>query len=292
MGAVVEFSARQLAEALPCVKPEDNKYTRGKLMIVAGSARYPGAACLAACASQRAGAGYTQVVCAPESVSVVQACRPSLVASSWDGLRVADLPQSKPGKPAACVVGPGFDPQDSAQGKLALSVVRNVQAPVLVDGGALSAFASAEGREIGALRKEAGLATVLTPHGGEAARLAKSARVDDLFPVELAASLAQAYACVVVLKGPDTFVSDGVRTAVVTCGTPALAKAGTGDVLAGVAGALLAQAVEPFGAAVLAAHLHARAGVCAEDRMPALCVVPEDVIEAIPLAVSELIDLR
>lgn len=292
MGCVVEYSAERLAAALPQVKEADNKYTRGKLTIVAGSTKYPGAACLAACASQRAGAGYTQVLCAPESVSVVQACRSSLVALSWEGLRAHDLPVHKAEKPAACVVGPGFDAHDSAQQTLALRVARYAQAPVLVDGGALTAFASAEGREIGAQRKEAGLATVLTPHGGEAARLAKAARIEELPAPELAAALARAYSCIVVLKGPSTYVSDGERVVAVTCGTPALAKAGTGDVLAGAIGALLAQAVDAFDAAVLGAHLHARAGALVEERMPALCVIPEDVIEELPAAIAELACLR
>lgn len=288
MEKIIEYSRQELAAALPPLSPDANKYSRGKLVVVAGSARYPGAACLAACAAQRAGAGYVQVMCDPRSVPVVQACRSSLVAMSWEGLRASDLPSAKPGRPAACVVGPGFDGVDNAQRELSLKVARLAQAPALVDGGALSAFASAEGRMIGESRAAEGLATVLTPHAGEAARLAKAARIEGLVEGELASALARAYRCIVVLKGPDTFVSDGERTALVACGTPALAKAGTGDVLAGIAGALLAQGAPAFEASVLAAHLHAQAGCACEGRMPARCVVPEDVIEAIPAAIANL----
>ncbi len=283
------YSEDTLRTLIPQLDAQANKYTRGKLTLVAGSARYPGAACLAAGAAQRAGAGYVEVLCAPEAVSIVRGYRPSLVVRSWEDAQAALSVESTPDKPAALVVGPGFDGFYPLQRKLALKALRAAKAPALVDGGALSALASAEGREVMRAREGAGLITVLTPHGGEAARLRKAARIEELPACEEAVRLAQAYAGIVVLKGPDTFISDGARLAVVTCGTPALAKAGTGDVLAGVAGALMAQGLEAFDACVLAAELHARAALACSSGMPALCVIPEDVIEAIPAAVGALL---
>ena len=91
-----------------------------------------------------------------------------------------------------------------------------------------------------------------------------------------------------MVKGPDTFVSDGEDTVCVSEGTSALAKAGTGDVLAGALGALLAQGLDPFDAAVLAVTLHARAGRIAADRLGSISVIAEDVVEALPLAIRSL----
>lgn len=165
------------------------------------------------------------------------------------------------------------------------------ETPLLVDGGALAALATGEGRARAAARAAQGRALVLTPHGGEAARLARAARLDRgdaADPVRLAPALAAAYGAVCVLKGPDTHVSDGARTVLVDRGTAALAKAGTGDVLAGVVGALLAQGLSPLDAAVLGATLHAEAGRVAEERATAIGAIPEDVLDALPAAIRRL----
>lgn len=291
------YAEDELRTLMPRLALDANKYTRGKLVLAAGSAAYPGAACLAAFAAQRAGAGYVEVVCAPESVGVVQGARPSLVVRSWDAFDPAAL-TADTRHPRACVVGPGFEGNDAWQRSLVLRVVDAAEAPVLVDGGALSALASAEGLAYAHRRATCGRALVLTPHGGEAARLARAARVEPpatpadaasasvpgvaLTSAVFARDLARAYRCIVALKGPDTFVSDGTVVAAVTEGTAVLAKAGTGDVLAGVIGSLLAQGVDPFGAAVLGATLHARAGCAAAARVGEVSVVPEDVIDALP----------
>ena len=93
-----------------------------------------------------------------------------------------------------------------------------------------------------------------------------------------------------VLKGPQTFVSDGGRTEMLDAGTPALAKAGTGDVLAGMVGALLAQGLDAFDASCLAVYLHGRAGACAAERFTEISVCAEDVVEFISAAIKLLMD--
>ena len=87
---------------------DDNKYTRGKLVVVAGSARYPGAAVLAARAGQRMGAGYTEVVTAREAIDVVRIASPSLVVRPLDEWQPKDLPSSSEDKPLAVCIGLGF----------------------------------------------------------------------------------------------------------------------------------------------------------------------------------------
>ena len=95
-----------------------------------------------------------------------------------------------------------------------------------------------------------------------------------------------------LVKGPKSFISDGEIVAVMGEGTPALAKAGTGDVLAGMIGALLAQGLASFDACVLAATLHARAGRLAASELTERCVVAEDLPRYLPLVVRELEALR
>ena len=258
-----------------------NKYTRGKLTVVAGSARYPGAAVLAARASQRMGAGYTEVITAQEGVDIVRLASPSLVVRAFSDWNAKDLPISKEGKPCAVCVGPGFV-NDAESAAMVLRVLKQAHCPVIVDGGGLAALGAAKAAGRLAKRAERGFATVITPHGGEAARLARphGLSIDD--SAQLAAGLSRALHAIVVLKGPDTYVADADRVEVMSEGTPALAKAGTGDVLAGMIGALLAQGVEPFDAALAGSLFHARAGKAAAERLTDIAVCAEDVIEAIP----------
>ena len=258
-----------------------NKYSRGKLTLVAGSARYPGAAVLAARAGQRMGAGYTEVVTAREAVDVVRMASPSLVVRSLEGWSPKDLPASRDGRPCAVCVGPGFV-GDERDADLVARVLKRAFCPVLVDGGGLAGLGLPKALGQLARRAERGLATVVTPHGGEAARLAGVLGLAEKDPGQLASDLSGALHAIVVLKGPDTYVADGPHVRAMREGTPALAKAGTGDVLAGMIAALLAQGIEPIDAALLGAQLHARAGAAAAARLTDIAVAAEDVVEAIP----------
>lgn len=297
---------RQLAALLPWPAPDANKYTRGKLVLVAGSAAFPGAACLAAAAGERAGAGYTEVYCAGKAMITVRASRPSLVVRDWRGwhpgraLRgtsspAPGTPGGRPGHPEACVIGCGMDAADASCTALVMETVRAFAGPLLVDGGALGLLACETGLRLARERAEEGLPLVLTPHGGEAARLARAAGVgpepgdpspSPLPAADLAQQLARAFHAVVALKGPDTYIADADGTVeVMDRGTAALAKAGTGDVLAGIVGALLAQRLAPRDAAALGCALHAEAGRIAADALTAICASAEDVVEALPGAI-------
>lgn len=285
-----ERTAAQLAALLPFPAPDANKYTRGKLTLVAGSAAYPGAACLAAAGAQRAGAGYTEVFCAGKSMITVRAWRPSLVVRDWHTWQPAQLPAPKPGHPVACVVGCGFDAQDRTQEPLLMQTLRAFPGPVLVDGGALGILASSTGLRLAKERAETGQPLVLTPHGGEAARLAKAARLPHFEePQQLAAALAATYQATVALKGPTTYIATPEGTVEpMTRGTAALAKAGTGDVLAGIIGALLAQGLTPADAAALGTALHAEAGKAAAKDLTEISVEAEDIPAYLPQAIKEI----
>lgn len=273
---------------VPIPQPDAHKYSRGKAVVVAGSSPYPGAACLSSCATQLAGAGYTQVFTSKRNKALVQLFRPSLVVKSFASF---DPAQALPaGNTGAFVVGPGFDSSDTEAESIARRVLKQVQAPVLVDGGALAFLAAPKMRKVLRRRFEHGYVTVLTPHQGEAARLAAPFGLDlSAMPREEAAySLALAYGAVVVLKGPNTVIASAERNRVVTDGTAALAKAGTGDVLAGVIGGFLAQGIDAFDAAHLGVYVHAQAGNIAAERKGIVSVCAEDVLDAVPEALKRI----
>lgn len=281
-----EYAGGELAGLLPVPARDANKYSRGKLVALVGSARYPGAACLAAAASQRMGAGYTEVITHPAAVGIVRAWRPSLVVRSQEDWSGDGLASSRPKAPLAYLVGCGFDAAAEETEALTQAVLE-AAAPVLVDGGALSALASEGGRLLLRQRFVRGWSTVATPHGGEAARLARALDLPVGDPARLARALSLAFGVTVALKGPETFVSDGEQVVRIGEGTPALAKAGTGDVLAGMIGALLAQGMGALDAAVLGVALHARAGRAAERALTSISATAEDVLDAIPAAIRE-----
>ncbi|WP_302964375.1 NAD(P)H-hydrate dehydratase [uncultured Adlercreutzia sp.] len=283
-----------LAALLPWPDARANKYTRGKLSLVAGAAAYPGAACLAGTAAERAGAGYTEVFCAGKSLLAVRAFRPSLVARDWREWHPARQETPRAGHPAACVIGCGFD-GSAPQRELVAETVRAAAGPVLVDGGGLGLIADETGQRLARERAERGTgALVLTPHGGEAARLARGAGLEGVPEgPELACALAQAYCALVVLKGPATYIADAEGAVeVMDRGTAALAKAGTGDVLAGIVGALLAQGLAPRDAAALGCALHAEAGRAAAEKITEICVAAEDVIAYLPQAIRAIANAR
>lgn len=277
-------SKTDYASLVPIPPVDAHKYSRGKAIVVAGSAAYPGAACLSSCATQLAGAGYTQVFTAKSNMALIQAFRPSLVVGSFASLDVASaLPAQHSG---AFVVGPGFDSSDADAENVARRVLKQASAPVLVDGGALAFMPSLKMRKVLRRRNEQGSVTVLTPHKGEAVRLGApfGLNLDNMQQEEGAYSLALAYGAVVVLKGPDTVIASVEHSCRVTNGSAALAKAGTGDVLAGVIGGLLAQGMSAFDAAHLGVYIHAEAGNIAAERKGVVSTCAEDVLDALPEA--------
>ena len=247
-GAPFDALALDDAEAaalIPAAGAADSKYSNGVLGIAAGSAEYPGAAVLCTGGAIRTRPGMVRF--AGGSKDAVLARWPEVVAA--DAVRGT-------GRVQAWVVGPGLGTDAAGQGTL--HEVLAAAVPVLVDADGLRLLARhpelLEGRREG---------TVLTPHAGEFGAL-----FPDLDPANRLASTRAAAArsgAVVLLKGNRTVIAapDG-RTAVNRSGTPWLASAGSGDVLSGITGSLLAAGLDPFLAATLGAYLHGRAGQRAE----------------------------
>lgn len=285
------ISLQDLAQLVPVPSSDSHKYSRGTCVLIAGCGAYPGAACLSACASQYAGAGYTRVFTAPQNIALLQGYRPSLVVESFGVFEPHRA--LKEGARGAFVIGSGFDPSDHSAASLLSSVLSQATSPVLVDGGALSLLAVLRDEPRFASIK-ANCQLVITPHAGEAMRLAESIEGFSIFDQEEAArALAKCYGATVVLKGENTVVAQGGgRVEVITRGTAVLSKAGTGDVLAGVIGGLLAQGMDPFDAGVLGASIHAEAGLVAQETYGIVSACAEEVLSSLPAAFMRFLNLR
>lgn len=289
-GAIEMWEWPDLAFLLPLGGPLDDKRSRGRVLVVGGWPGMTGAACLAASAALRTGAGYVTVAVPEPSLGVVETkltapVKVALPVAADSGLgesgvdAVADLARHAD----AVVVGPGLGRADStARG--VRSLLKRLSLPVVVDADALWALHA----DIDALRARTA-PTIITPHEVEAARLLGVSR-DEVFSDRPAAARALAGGGVVcVLKGARTLVSDGERVVVTMTGGPGLATLGTGDVLAGMIGAELAQGLAPLDAAALAAHLHGAAGDAAEEALTQVCCTAEDVLTYLPEAVRSLL---
>lgn len=258
-----------VAELLPRPVPESDKYRRGVVGVVAGSARYPGAAVLAVAGALRGGAGAVRYV-GPAAEAVLTQFPETLVHPG---------PPDKAGRVQAWVIGPGIGEEASA-----LEEVLAAEVPVLVDADGLRFLTPERVRERTA-------ETLLTPHAGEAAALLGRGR-EEVEAARLASvrELAAHYGATVLLKGSTTLVAaaDGpVR--VNPTGTSWLATAGSGDVLSGVTGSLLAAGLAARDAGSVGAYLHGLAARRAAGR-PGAPILASDVAAHLPAAWRDVTD--
>lgn len=275
---------------MPRPPADTHKNLLGRVLIVAGSGAYPGAAALAAMGAQRMGAGYVTLA-VPESVAPILQTKLSSVVvvalpenpSRTLASRVTEEILDVAKEYDAVVLGPGMTVAHGAV-LVARNLVTELQMPLVVDADGLNALVDAAD----ALTTRSA-PTVITPHPGELARLLGTTTAQIQADRLGAGGRLTGPGLACVLKGARTIVSGHNRQVVTTAGGPALATAGTGDVLAGMVGALLAQGLDPFDAGALGAYLHGRAGDHAANLLGAPCVIAEDVPAHLPLAVKELV---
>lgn len=264
------------------------KFSSGEVLVVGGSRGLTGAVCLAAQAAARAGAGYVTVVVPADLEAIFETKlteamsrgfaggRGHLTASDGNAIAQAAV------RAAAVALGPGLG-RDEDSLELARALAGRLEGPLLIDADGLNAHAG----RLDALSARVG-ATVITPHEGELGRLLErdSSEVS-AHRLACAREAASRSGAVVVLKGDDTLVVEGERVAIARGGAPALATAGTGDVLSGAIAALLGRGMDAFEAACAGVHAHQRAGRIAAARLGlAESVIAGDVIEALPEALA------
>ncbi|WRS27623.1 NAD(P)H-hydrate dehydratase [Oscillospiraceae bacterium MB08-C2-2] len=268
--------------SLPPRELESHKGSHGRLLNITGSLAYQGAPVLSTMAAQRCGVGYTVVagvpaVCAGVTQRALEAIMLPLPVSASGGISAAgSIEKLLPalGKATAVLFGCGMgNTEDTAQ--LLELVLKNASCPVIVDADGINALA-------GNINILEGITcpVILTPHPGEMSRLT-GLPVEDIQADRNKAALdfAAAHKVTVVLKGHETVTAnaDGLAT-VNTTGNPGLAKAGSGDVLAGMIGALAAQGVPPYRAAVCGVFLHGLAADRAAERLSQYAMLPSDIL--------------
>jgi hydroxyethylthiazole kinase-like uncharacterized protein yjeF len=249
-------------ELYPVPHGESDKYSRGVLGLIAGSPEYPGAAVIATSGALAGSLGMLRYV-GPDAVAhAVLAAHPEVVVGE--------------GRVQAWAVGSGLN-QDTLDRDLVGRVTQQQELPVIVDAGAIGALDLAKAGRV-----------VITPHAGELSKLVDAPRQDvEARRLHWARQVADEHQIVVLLKGATTLVAapDGSVFAN-PIATPWLATAGSGDVLAGLLGSLLAAGVPEFEAAAVAAYLHAAAGQLASDSGP---ITALSVAAAVPAATRLLL---
>ena len=273
-------------------RPRDaHKGTFGTAVVLAGSLGFTGAAYLAATAAARTGAGLVRLLVADTIYPILAAkCTEVMatpvqeVAPGAVGHAAYDIVMRQLAAAEAGVIGPGLG-RDRSTWRLVLDLLQHVTCPLVVDADALNALADAPRS-----KTKLGKSRILTPHPGEMARLTgKTVEAIAADRVGTARKAAKEWGAVVVLKGARTVVAhpDG-RSSEDPHEVPALATGGTGDVLSGIIGGLLAQGSPPYEAAVTGVYIHAAAGRRISHRLGESGLLASDLLLEIPLVMNVL----
>lgn len=272
----------KVRQNLPALHDDSHKNLRGHLLIVAGSVRMRGACVLAALAAMRSGVGLLTTASAEPALQAACAripegiCLPLQTDEEGfflDAENHALLQKALHGK-NALLIGCGMGVTEHTK-KLTKFLLKASDCPVILDADGLNCLADCiewipKGR------------TILTPHPAEAARLLGMTTAEIQADRPTAARLlAERTGAVAVLKGAGTIITDGGRMAVCTDGNAGMARAGSGDVLAGITASLAAQGLAPYEAACTAVTLHACAGDAAAKRLPRQYLLPQDIIASL-----------
>ena len=274
-----ELNHEKVLSILPDRDDFAHKGDFGKTLLLCGSRGYTGAAALAAMGALRSGAGLV-FLGVPESIYAIEAVKltESIVFPLPDEngmLSGAAVPQILERLPRmdAVLIGPGLG---QSAGTLAAvkAVLEGFDGPVVVDADGINILAAH--KDI--LRGRA-VSTILTPHDGEFARLGGVVGNDRAAAAE---NMARQLGCIMLLKGHETVITDGVETYINHTGNPGMAVGGSGDVLAGILVSLLGQGIAPLEAAACGAWLHGAAGDLCAARMGQYGMLPGDMVSALP----------
>ncbi len=284
--------ANSLRGLIPRTAEPAHKYSAGALLVVAGTYQVTGAPVMVVEGAQRTGCGILFLATAQSAAAAVDL---RLTEALVYGVREDEAGQmdsealeqvlEQAQRATALVVGPGMGTGDESR-QLIEGILREVEAPVLLDADAISNLSGSD-----ALSNRAA-PTIVTPHPGELSRLMETGTKDiSARRLHSAREAARKHGCCVLLKGSDTIVAEGERTAVNSTGNVALATAGTGDVLSGVIGALLSRGMDAYDAARTGAWVHGRASELwtRETGLPPESFVATDLLPYLPRAITELL---
>jgi NAD(P)H-hydrate epimerase len=262
------------------------------VLIVGGSQRYPGAALLASRAAARCGAGVVTVATARSIVDMIGGHDPNItflpLAEAQPGIiatgAAAQLSTVLAEKIRALLIGPGLA-HAAGTDDFVIAVIRNAKnLTTIVDADGLNALARSE--DWPALLPPR---TILTPHDGEAARLAGRVVPNGANRVAFAERHAALWNVTLVLKGPVTVVTDGRKTYVHDAPNPTLGVGGSGDALGGAVAAFAARGLAPLAAAAAAVWVHGRAGALLAGEIGESGALATDIVDALPRALREIL---
>jgi ADP-dependent NAD(P)H-hydrate dehydratase len=273
-------------------RPEDgHKGTFGKVLIIGGSNGMSGAMCLSSVSALRSGSGLVTAAVPRSIQSIVAAFEPCVMTAvletdangqlaAVERERIEELLVGKD----AVAIGPGLGQCSNAM-ELVSMVLEICRVPLVLDADALNLAATG-----GLLEKRLKeTACIITPHPGEFSRLTgQPVGDDDEARIAAAAAFATTYELTVVLKGPRTVVTNGMRLFFNTTGNSGMATAGSGDVLTGIVASLLGQKMNPFEAAALAVNAHGRAGNFAASELGQRGMIASDLLTALPRAWEQM----
>lgn len=293
---ITKITAEFLRPLLPPRKKDSHKGDYGKVLIAAGSKGMTGAAVLAARAALKAGAGLVTVACPDSEQPVIAAGVPEAMTlplpSKGGGFSLSAAAAlaafQKTKKYDVLLIGPGLSVKGEVPGFVAAALA-GLKIPAVVDADALNALAQLCDLEF----LGTDVPRIFTPHAGEASRLLRGAAAPGPGTVRKLAALTGG---VCLLKGPGTLVGDGRTCFRNTTGGPALAKGGSGDILAGLIAGLWAQAGVKKGfspataleSAALGVYLHGLCGDLAADKLTQRCVLAGELLKFLPAAFREI----
>jgi NAD(P)H-hydrate epimerase len=271
---LVRRATTSILDEVPLRGARDTKYSSGSVLVVGGQPGTAGAACLTAMAALRADAGYVTLAVPEQSLHVAEVLALEPVKLAWTDDDALEKLEAVAERASALAIGPGLGRSD-ARTALVRALLERIDLPAVVDADGLYALEPVERRS----------ATVLTPHSGELSRLlGRDSAWVDAHRLAAAREGSQRFGAVVLLKGADTIVAAPAGDVVVCdAGTPALATAGTGDVLTGVVASFLAKGLDATAAAAAAAVAH---GMAASLRKPTAGLVASDLLTLLPSALA------
>lgn len=278
---LLRMDAGKVKQLLPMRDRYAHKGDFGKILLVAGSVGFTGAAALAARGALRTGAGLITVA-TPKTVWPIIAAKldepmvvPEPDAEGKLCLAAREDLLERLAKSDACLIGPGLGRSEELT-ELILDLLKQAQCPVVLDADGINAVAAHKDR-----LREAACPLILTPHDGEFARLCPGTLPvhDEQARAQRAMQLAKELGCVVLLKGHRTLITDGRTVYRNETGNPGMATGGSGDVLAGILVSFLGQGLAPLEAAAAAAWLHGAAGDAAALEWGEYGLTPSDIID-------------
>ena len=264
---------------MPTREQESNKGTFGKILNVAGSDNYIGAAYLSTYSAYKVGAGYVALASDTNVIKSVSQMLPEAVYMeipyAYRRLNEFDVIL------IGCGIGKSFASKNNF--KFLMNFFKDKDVPVVIDADGLNILSEMHNLFLPQN-------TIITPHPAEAARLLVKDIDEVLADLEGSAlELCEKYNCITVLKTHRTIICDKSNMFINEHGNSALAKAGTGDVLAGIIAGILAQKYLPLEAAKLGVYLHSRSGEIASEDLTEYSVMASDIPKYLPLAIKELL---